>query len=407
MPTPKKAAKLKRSLSLTMLTLFGLGNIVGAGIYVLIGKVAGVAGYNAPLAFLIAMAIATLTALSYMELSSRYPEAAGVSAYMHGAFGSKILSLSIGILMLLGGIVSAGVLARGFGGYLSQFVALPPWLAAVLILLVLGVLGARGIGESAKMAVVFTVIELIGLALVIWAGRDYLADVPTNLKFFTSLNPGTSWRGILVGAFLAFYAFIGFEDIVSMAEEVKRPRRTMPLAILFALAGAAILYTATVIVAVRAVPPAELAKSSAPLSLVFSRTAGTSVTLISLIGISAAINGIIAHIIGTTRLTYGLARRGWLRHELAEVHLSRRTPVVATALTVASMIVVTLLFPLETLARLTSFLLLCIFIMVNLSLIIIKRRRNARPGAIAVPVWLPYAGLITSAGLVLYQIIRH
>ncbi len=396
---------LKRSLSLATLTLFGLGNIVGAGIYVLIGKVAGVAGYSAPLAFLIAMVIAALTALSYMELSSRYPEAAGVSAYVHGAFGSKVISLGIGILMLAGAIVSSGVLARGFAGYLSQFVALPEWLSAALILVVLGAVVLWGIGESAKLAVVFTFVELLGIGLVIWAGRQYLPEIGQNISLFTANGSSAGWGGILVGAFLAFYAFIGFEDIVSVAEEVKRPRRNMPLAILLSLSIATVLYIVTVVVAVRAIPPSELAKSSAPLSLVFSRTAGTSAMVISLIGISAAVNGILAHMIGSARLTYGLAKRGWLHHELAEVHLARKTPILATILSVSAMIVLAVIFPLETLARLTSFVLLCIFVFVNLALIIIKRHKKITPHVVTIPRWVPYAGLISSSGLVLYQIV--
>lgn len=399
--------RLRRSLSLTTLTLFGLGNIVGAGIYVLIGKVAGVAGYQAPLAFLVAMVIAALTAFSYMELSSRYPEAAGVSAYVHGAFGSKLISLGVGILMLAGAIVSAGVLARGFGGYLSQFVALPEWLAAVLILVALGVVVLWGIGESAKLAVVFTIVELAGIIIVIWAGRHYLPQISQNVRLFTSGGSSINWSAILAGAFLAFYAFIGFEDIVSVAEEVKRPRRNMPLAIIYSLTIATVLYVATVVVAVRAIPPAELAASNAPLALVFSRTAGASAAIVSLIGISAAVNGILAHMIGSARLTYGLAKRGWLHHELAEVHLVRQTPILATVLSVAAMIILAVIFPLETLARLTSFLLLCIFILVNLALIIIKRRKRVHAQAITIPRWVPYAGLISSSGLVLYQIIGH
>lgn len=399
--------KLKRSLSLTTLTLFGLGNIVGAGIYVLIGKVAGVSGYNAPLAFLVAMAIAALTALSYMELSSRYPDAAGVSAYIHGAFGSKILSLSVGILMVAGGIVSAGVLARGFGGYLSALLPIPQWLAAVLILIVLGVVALWGIGESAKLAVVFTIIELFGLGLIVWAGRGYLTDWGTSLSYLTSIDSNFGWNGVLVGAFLAFYAFIGFEDIVSVAEEVKHPRKIMPRAILFSLVIATVLYIAVVIVAIGAIPPNELAASHAPLSYVFIKTTGASAMLISLIGLCAAVNGILAHVIGTTRMMFGLAKHGWLYHRLAEVHMVRKTPVIATFLTVLLMIVLVIAMPIETLARLTSFLLLCIFILVNAALIAIKKRRYAHTQVMEVPRWVPYAGLVTSASLVLYQIVNR
>lgn len=390
-----------------MLTLFGVGNIVGAGIYVLIGKVAGTAGYGTPLAFLLAMMVATLTALSYVELSSRYPQAAGVSAYTHAAFGSKILSLGVGLMMIAGGVVSAGVLARGFGGYLSTLIPVPQWLAALMILLILGTVALWGIGQSAKLAVMFTFIELVGLGLIIWSGRHYLGSIGQNISQFTQIDPSFGFSGVVVGAFLAFYAFIGFEDIVSMAEEVKKPRRTMPLGIILALTISAVLYLLIVVIAISAIPPRELANSNAPLSLVFSKTAGAGAAIISLIGISAAINGILAHLIGTARLTYGLAKRGWLHHELAKVHLGRQTPILATITTTVAMIVMALLLPLESLARLTSFLLLIIFISVNLALIVIKRRRLGPANIVSVPKWVPYAGLITSAGLILFQIIHR
>lgn len=403
----KPKNKLKRSIGLNMLTFFGVGNIVGAGIYVLIGKVAGVAGYSTPLAFVIAMIIAGLTALSYMELSSRYPQAAGVSAYIHGAFGSKVLSFSVGMLMVAGGIVSAAVLARGFGGYLSVFLPLPQWLMAVFILLVLGTIALWGIGESVRLAVIFTVLELIGLAMVIWSGREYLLNINQNISYFTQIDPSFGIAGVITGAFLAFYAFIGFEDMVSVAEEVKRPRRTMPLGIISSLGISTILYIAVVVIAISAIPPQQLATSNAPLSLVFSHTAGSSAVIISIIGISAAINGILAHLLGTSRLIFGLAKRGWLHHKLARVHMIRKTPVLATIATVGAMVIMTIILPLESLARLTSFLLLCIFISINLALIVIKRRKSRPSHVVTMPVWVPYAGLLSSAGLILYQIVHR
>ncbi len=407
MKQTRSTTKLARRLGLATLVMFGVGNIVGAGIYVLIGKVAGVAGQSAPLAFVIALVIAGLSALSYTELSSRYPQAAGVSAYTHSAFGSKFLSLGIGLLMLAGGVVSAGVLARGFAGYLAFLWPLPSWLAATMILVALGMVASWGIGQSAKLAVIFTVVELIGLGLVIWAGRQYLSSPVATLSHFAIIDPRFGWSGVLAGAFLAFYAFIGFEDMVSVAEEVKRPRRTMPLGIILSLLISASLYIAVVIVAVSAIPPAELAASSAPLSLVFSRTAGSSALLLSLIGMSAAVNGILAHQIGTTRLLFGLAKRGWLHHQLASVHSTRQTPTAATIITVAAMIMMAVALPIEALARLTSLLLLLIFIFVNAALIAIKRHRARPAHAFIVAAWVPYAGLITSAGLIIYQIIHR
>ncbi len=394
--------KLKRSLSLPIVTLYGLGNILGAGIYVLVGKVAGMAGHATSLAFLIAMAVATLTALSYMELAGRFPVSASVSVYLHKAFGKKWLSVAIGLAMVAGGITSAAALARGFAGYLDSFIQVPVILSSVGLLVVIGLLAIKGIGESAKAAAAFTFIEILGLVLVIWAGKGVLHKV--GLQDFVALDPDGGYSGIFAGAFLAFYAFIGFEDMVNVAEETKNPRKTMPLAILFSLIMSTVLYLLVVLVATKSVSPSELAASEAPLSLVFSKTGGSGLWL-SVIGITAAINGVVVQVIMGSRIIYGLAKQGWLNGNLANVNQKTKTPVTATILVVALMAVATISLPLVSLAKATSLLVLSIFALVNAALFVIKRRQKKHDGYISVPLSIPVFGGLSAAGLILYQII--
>ena len=395
---------LKRSLSLPLVTLYGLGNILGAGIYVLVGKVAGVAGYGTALSFLIAMFVAGLTAFSYMELAGRFPVSASVSVYLHKAFGQRWLSVLIGLAMVAGGVASAAALAQGFAGYLNIFVTVPTIIASVGLLLVIGLIAAKGIGESAVVAAVFTVVEITGLLLVIWAGKGALGNISS--ADFVRIDPTLGISGVVAGAFLAFYAFIGFEDLVNVAEEVKNPRRTMPLAILFSLIISTILYLLVVVVSIAVVPPAELASSTAPLSMVYERSGANHAVILSVIGITAAINGVVVQVIMGSRILYGLSKQGWLRPEFSKVNKTTKTPLFATALIVGLMIVATVLLPLVSLAKVTSLLILSIFTLVNASLFVIKRRQKRHDGYITVPLAIPALGVITSSGLILYQIVQ-
>jgi APA family basic amino acid/polyamine antiporter len=398
------AKSLKRTLSLPIVTLYGLGNILGAGIYVLVGKVAGVAGYGTTMSFLVAMFVAGLTAFSYMELSGRYPVSASVSVYLHKAFGKRWLSVLIGLAMVAGGIASAAALAHGFSGYLNIFISVPTIVASVGLLIVVGLLAAKGIGESAVVAALFTVIEITGLLLVIWAGRSALAQISPG--DFVAIDPTLGLSGVVAGAFLAFYAFIGFEDMVNVAEEVKNPRRTMPLAILFSLIASTVLYLLVVIVSIAIVPPAELATSSAPLSMVYEKSGASFVGILSLIGITAAVNGVVVQVIMGSRILYGLSKQGWLRPELSRINKTTKTPIVATALIVGLMIIATVLLPLVSLAKVTSLLVLSIFSLVNASLFVIKRRQKIHDGYITVPIAIPALGVVTSGGLIFYQLIQ-
>lgn len=392
---------MRRSLGLPLVTLYGLGNILGAGIYVLVGKVAGFSGTGTTLAFIIAMLTATFTAFSYMELSGRYPVSASISVYLHKAFGKRWLSVFIGLVMVIGGITSAAALSQGFAGYLSSFIGMPTALASVSLIGVLGLLALKGIGESAKAAALFTIIEVLGLLLIVWVGRG--AFQALQVSDVITIDPAVGVSGLIAGAFLAFYAFIGFEDMVNVAEEAKDPKRTMPLAILFSLAAATLLYLLVVIVSTTLVSPADLADSKAPLTLVFEKSGASNTQILSVIGMAATINGVIVQIIMGSRILYGLAKQGWISGKLAEVSSKHKTPTLATLLVIGAMIAGTLLLPLVSLAQLTSLLVLSMFTAVNLSLIVIKRRIPKHHGYITVPVIVPYTGALICISAIVYQ----
>ncbi|WP_293306526.1 amino acid permease [Mycolicibacterium sp.] len=386
-----------------MLTLYGLGNIVGAGIYVLIGKVAGLAGSSTTLSFIIAMVTAGVTALSYMELSGRYPVSASVSVYLHKAFGKRWLSVAIGLAMVVGGVASAAALAQGFAGYLNSFLTVPTGVASVGLLVAIGALAIKGMSESAKTAALFTGLEILGLALVVWFGRSAFARM--DIAGMVTVDPAVGISGVFAGAFLAFYAYIGFEDMVNVAEEAKNPSRTMPLAILLSLVLSAVLYLLVVSVSTTLVAPAELSSSSAPLALVIERSGNGSVLVLSVIGMVAAVNGVIVQIIMGSRILYGLAREGWITRTLATVHGGYQTPVRATLLVLCAMIAATLLLPLVSLAQVTSLLILSVFTLVNASLIVIKRRGEVHQGYVVVPSVVPYLGVALCAGTIVVELI--
>jgi amino acid transporter len=396
--------RLKRTLGLPLVTLYGLGNILGAGIYVLVGKVAGYAGSSTTLAFIIAMVTAAVTALSYMELAGRFPVSASVSVYLHRAFGKRWLSTTIGLAMVGGGVASAAALAQGFAGYLSSFVSVPTLVGSVGLLAVLGAIAIKGIGESATMAALLTGLEVLGLVLVIWFGRKAFAHI--DVGGVIAIDPAVGIGGLFAGAFLAFYAFIGFEDMVNVSEEVRNPSRTMPLAILLALMISTVLYLLVVLVSTTLVSPAELADSAAPLTLVFERSGASHGVLLSLIGMIAAMNGVIVQIIMGSRILYGLATEGWIHRVFGKVHGSFQTPVTATLVVLATMIAATAVLPLVSLARLTSLLVLIIFTLVNAALIVIKRRHRDHGGYIDVPAVIPYLGVALCLGTLVLQAVN-
>jgi len=396
--------ELKRSLSLSLLTLYGLGNILGAGIYVLIGKVVATAGIFTPWSFLIASIIAGMTAFTYAELSSRYPLSAGEAVYLQAGFDRKLLSAGVGILIILAGIVSAAAIARGFVGYFQQFWSLPGPLVITLLVVLLGSLAIWGIVESVRVAALFTLAEMLGLAIIIWVALP--DSVALGVSFTAMATPAEfgEWNGILLGGILAFYAYIGFEDMVNVAEEVRDPVKNMPIAILIALVVSTLLYMAVALVAIASGPIDELGRSEAPLALIYQRAAGTSPILISAIAMAAVVNGALIQIIMGSRVCYGLARQGWIPETLGRVHSRTRTPVVATLVVSGLVLVMALWLPVETLARVTSLLLLMVFALINLALWKIQRNPKLGQAGFSVPQWIPVAGFFASVAFLGYQL---
>ncbi len=380
------ADALKRRIGLGLLTAYGVGVMVGAGIYVLIGAVVGEAGVWAPLSFLLAGAIAAPTALSYAEFSTRIPEAAGEAAYVGQGLRSEALALIVGLGIVAAGTISAAAVLRGGVGYLLGVVDLPTWVAILALGLVLTGVAVLGVLESLSLAAVFTAVELGGLILVVWAGgtaepvADYTAPDPMVVA------------GLGAGAVLAFFAFIGFEDIVNMAEEVAQPERTMPRAILLALLITTVIYALVCWAAVRAVPSTGLAASEQPLALVWSTTQGGDAGFLSTIAVFAALNGVLAQIVMASRVLFGLGKRTPALAVFHHAHPTRGTPVLATVLVGAIVIAMALTLPLATLAEVTSAVLLSVFVIVNLALISLKRRVPEAP--FRVPMAVPVLGLM-------------
>ena len=358
----------------------------------------------APVAFVVSALLAAFTGLSYAELSARYPKSAGEAVYVQEGLRRRGLSILVGWLIILTGIVSAATIANGFVGYLHIFVTVPDWAAIIVLVLLMGALAAWGISESVITASLITLLEVGGLLLILWVGGDSLGTLPQRLpELIPSFNVQV-WHGILLGAFLAFYAFIGFEDMVNVAEEVKNPQRNLPLAIISAIVASTILYLLVSLVAVLALSPSELMQSRAPLALIYERATSSSPTLISLISLFAVVNGALIQIIMSSRVLYGMAREGWLHDAFAAVHPFTRTPLLATAAVTALVLILALWLPLVTLAKATSFIILIVFALINLSLIRIKRREPRPSGITVYPLWIPLVGLIACSGLVVLQI---
>lgn len=393
---PTEAPQLRRSLNLPLLVLYGLGTTIGAGIYVLVGAAAGRAGMYAPIAFVIAALGIAPTAISFSEFAARYPVSAGEAAFVRAGFGSRWLASATGYLVILTGLVASATIANGAAGYIRGFVDVPTPIIVIAVVLVMGGVAAWGILESVLLAALFTLIEaggLIGLiALAIANEPDIIARYP---EIFPPLAAPALWIGISNAGLLAIFAFIGFEDIVNVAEETKSPRTTVPWAIFFTLVITALLYTLVAAVSVLTVPPEDLAQSSAPLVLVFQSLTGASPAILGAIAIFATLNTILIQFIMATRVVYGLAVKRSMPDIFTRINPATRTPLAATAAIVSATLALALLFPLEQLAETTSLIILTVWVLTNGALIRVKLRRDPAPaGAFTAPFWIPVCGLL-------------
>ncbi len=401
--------KLRRSISLPLLVLYGLGVTVGAGIYVLIGAAAAEAGIYAPTSFLIAAIVMAFSALSYSEIATRYPVSAGEAAYVREGFRSNVLSTITGALVMASGVISSAAIAIGSAGYVREFLSWPVSVLVVCIVALVVLVAIWGILESVVLAAIFTLVEVGGLLFIIFAGFFGMPDLISRLpEIIPSSGDVALWSGVFSAGLLAFFAFIGFEDLVNIAEEIHNPGRNLPRAIIATLVVTTVIYFLVAAVAVLSTPIEELSTSQAPLSDVFQRVTSISPATITLIAIFATANTLLIQVIMVSRVIYGMAKLGSLPHLLATVNATTQTPVLATVLVGCIVLALALFFPLEGLVRSTSLVALTVFALVNLSLLRIKwgaRNSDLAPPPFEVPMWVPVAGFLTCCAFMLSELI--
>jgi amino acid transporter len=386
-------------MGLGALTIYGVGDMLGAGIYGLIGKAAGVMGNAVWLAFVMSMLVALLTGLSYANIGSRYPRAAGAPYVTHRAFRVPFLSYLIGLGVAASGLTSMATGSRVIAGYVQTLgVRWPTEALVIAFLALLTLVVFRGMRESTWMNILCTTVELSGLLIVIavgvgsWGSVDYLETPPPAGEGGAA---GLSLGLLLQGAVLTFFSFIGFEDILNVAEEVKRPRTTVPLGLLLALLIATVLYILVALTAVSVLPYRELSQSKAALVDVVRKAAPAFPPLLfTAISIFAVANTALLNYVMGSRLLYGMSRQGLLPARLGRVHPVRRTPHVAILVLLVLVLALALAGDIRQLADATSLLLLGAFVVVNGALIVLKLRPGEPRGAFEVPLVVPAAGVL-------------
>lgn len=382
---------LKRTLSPLSLSLYGLGTILGAGIFVVTGDIVGKGGLLAPVSFLIAALAAALTALSYIELSTRIPLSGGSAAYVAKAFGRRIVTGLVGWGVIAAGLVSAATITTGFHGYLGVFVDLPKTLVVSVGVAVLTAVAAIGVKQSAWFMGLTTAAGVTGLMMVLVAAGGNLSTYPQQLSEMGSI----SYMGVLLGGFLAFYAYIGFEDIVTLAEEARDVQRTLPIAIFVALGVSTLFYTLIAATAASTLPGSTLQESRAPLVAVVQEE-GWSGNVLGGLSLAIIINGGLAQIVMAARVAHDLGER----RNLAPAWLTRisprtQTPLLATLAAGAVVLLLAVFFPTESLASATSFIILGVFAMVNAGLLRLKRQGEKPDHSFReFPIYVPVAGLL-------------
>jgi len=389
---------LIRALSLTHATLYGLGVTIGAGIYVLVGVAAGRSGMHAPLAFIGAALVMALSAASFAELGTRMPVSASEAAYVQAAFHRRRLSLAVGLLVVATAMISAATISVGSAGYIGVFLDVPDKAIIAGVVVSMGALACLATVQSVTFAAVMTVIEVGGLLLIVAAGFFAGPEAVNRLpEMVPAVGDLAVWAGLSGTMLIAVFAYTGFEHLVNVAEELKEPSKTLPRALFITVGVSTTIYAAVMWIAVVTVPPAELARSQAPLAMVFERLTGMPPLLMSLIAIVATLNGIIVHMIMIARVLYGLATQGNLPGGLVRLHPATGTPVRATLIGIGAILALALLAPIAGLADFTARFTLVIFAIVNLALIAIKRRGGPPPpGVFVCPGWVPVAGLASS-----------
>ena len=385
--------KLKRSLSVLQVTLMGIGSILGAGIYIIIGEAAGLSGNSLWVSFILAAVVAIFTGLSYAELSSRFPNAGAEYVYVENSFG-KTSAWLVGWLILVGSIIGATAVTIGFSHYFSAIFDTPIILTSIFTLFLIGIILIVGVKETASITILFTIIEAAGLIIIIFIGIPYIGSV----NYFELAN---GVDGLIDASILIFFGYIGFEGISRLAEETEDPKRNIPKAIIYSIIIVTIIYTLVGITAVSIVGWQELAVEKAPLALIAKKVFGEqSFFIMSVIALFATFNTALFILLSGSRFVYGMAEQQALPNIFLAVSKKLKTPWVAIIGIVAASMVFLFIEDLQTVANLTNFAIIIVFIIVNASVIYFRYKKPIKDG-FKIPVSIGKFPIIPFIGILL------
>ena len=410
--TSRDRNTLKRSVSLFQATTYGVGIILGAGIYALIGEAAGIVGNAIWISFVIAALIAACSAISYAELASIYPRSAAEFVYVKEISGSPLLAFVVGYMTVVTGIIAVAAVALGFSTYFKLYLDTDPVLVAIVLIVAMAAFNFSGIQQSARINTVLTFVEAGGLIFIIVIGISYVGDVNLlQVDPGSTIGDASAWKPMMAAAALIFFAYQGFEDIANIAEETKSPETTVPLALLLSLLITTVIYVLVAVVAVSVVPADALYAASrldnpseGPLALVASTALQSPMggNLFTVIALCATANTVLVLHIVTSRMLYGIARDNYLPDFLARVSPGNRSPVSAIVLTTVFCVLFTLGGSLGDVANLTNVGVFMVFFMVNLMVLVrrYKNRNSENSGstAVALAINLGWFPLLPSLG---------
>ncbi|MDM7940022.1 MAG: amino acid permease [Methanothrix sp.] len=396
----RQKAELKRVLGLFEVTLSGIGIILGAGIYALIGEAAGLAGNAVWISFAISALVALLTGMSYAELSSMFPKASAEYEYTAQAF-SRRLGFVIGWMIIFSGVIGAATVALGFAGYFRSLMGTPLVPSALVLLISLCAIALAGIKQSAQVAVILTIIEASGLIFVIILGIPHLGSVN-----YLEMPFGVS--GIFQASALIFFAFIGFEEMVKLSEEAKDPEKNIPRALIMAISVSIVLYIMVALCAVSVLGWQKLSQSSAPFAEIAYAALGQSASIaISVMALFATTNTVLLMLLASSRIIYGMAESSSLPRMLSQVHPKTGTPWAAIILSVVLSMAFVLLEDIAFVANVNNFTVFQTFIVINAALIVLRYKNPEKARPFHVPIslgrmpLLPFLGILVNAFMLL------
>lgn len=390
----KHHTHLKRELTLLDLIVYGLSITIGAGIYALIGKAAGISGNAVWLSFILAAVIAAITGLSYAELSSMFPRDAAEYTYTKKAFSSKKFSFALSWLIIFVGAVSSAAVSLGFGGYLEALFGIPTLYGAMGLIIFLSLLGIYGLKESMEAIYAMTLATVGGLVAIVAYSRKFIGTVD-----YFEMPHGLP--GVLEASAFVFFAYLGFEALANMSEEAKNPKRNVPIAMIASIAIAAALYVAVAVSSVSVVPWDILSQSKAPVADVAARIMPGAFVFISVIALFATSSTVLTFLISSSRRIYGMTEEHSLPGIFAYLHPERGTPVIAIISFAFVSLLFTLVGDISFVARLTNFGSFLIFSVVQACLIYLRYKEPSAERKYKVPLSIGKFPVLAGFGLVL------